>query len=486
MAYRYGQDRKQMMLFPQSIDQYIDPDHPVRAYDAFVDSLDFKQLGIELDENKVGNSQYDPHSMLKLLLYGYSYGVRSSRKLEREACNNLSFIWLIKNLKPDHKTIAEFRRKNKAALQKSLKLCARLCLKLKLIEGNTLFVDSTKVRANAGKKNQHKKSWYKQQLNQVEHRISRILAECEKVDNSEAHLGSMVKMPEELAESQRLKEAIEQALAEFAVRGTQTKNGKARSVNRTDPQSAVMKGPQGTHASYAVHNVVDDENGLIVHSDAVNDANDSNQFAKQINAAEDNLDKSCTVACADAGYYDIAQVEKIETDKRKVVLPSREQVSKKQPKAFAKSQFTYDPENDYYLCPEGHRLIFRRYQDKKKTKRDYRIVSPRLCRACTHFGVCTGSKQGRSIVRHVNEQLKEKIQARYDQPEGRKIYQRRKARVEHPFGYLKKDIAFRQFSLRGRQGAQAEAAMAATCFNLTRMIGLLGGVQLFIATLATM
>lgn len=485
MAYRYGQGRNQMTLFPQSIDQYVAEDHPVRAYDAFVDSLDFEQLGIPLDEHKVGNSQYDPRSMLKLLLYGYSYGVRSSRKLEREACNNLSFIWLMKNLKPDHKTIAEFRRNNKKALKKSLKLCARLCVKLKMIDGNTLFVDSTKVRANAGKAHQHSESWYKQQLNQIDQRINDILAECDSVDQSEAPLGSMVKMPKELAQNKRLKETIQEALAEFTVRGTKTKNGKKRSVNRTDPQSAVMKGPQGTHASYAVHSVVDDKNGLIVHTDAVSDANDSNQFAAQVQGAENNLNQSCKVACADAGYSDIEQIQQIETEDRMVVVPSSHQVSRKEPKPFNKRQFTYDPQHDCYLCPEGQCLTFRRYQDKEKTKRDYRIENPALCRACKNFGTCTSSKQGRTIVRHINEDLKEKIETRYCQPEGRQIYQRRKTRVEHPFGYIKKDIAFLQFSLRGRQGAQAEASIVATCFNLTRMIGLLGGVQALITKLAT-
>ena len=142
MAYRYSDDRKQMMLFPESLDQYISPDHPVRAYDAFVDPLDFSELDITIDERKVGNSAYDPRLMLKLLLYAYSYGVKSSRKIEREVHNNLSFIWLMKNLKPDHKMIAEFRRHNKGALKKAFKLCARLCLKLGLIQGNVLFVDS--------------------------------------------------------------------------------------------------------------------------------------------------------------------------------------------------------------------------------------------------------------------------------------------------------------------------------------------------------
>ena len=110
-----------MMLFPESIDQYVSEDHPVRAYDAYVDALDLGQLGIDFDEQKVGNSQYDPRLMLKLLLYGYSYGVKSSRKLERELHNNLSFIWLVKNLKPE--LTKYFRREEFPGLFKALHPC---------------------------------------------------------------------------------------------------------------------------------------------------------------------------------------------------------------------------------------------------------------------------------------------------------------------------------------------------------------------------
>src|SRR4030065_140598 len=109
MAYRHG-DRNQLGLFPSSIDDYVAKDDPVRAYDAFVEALDFQALGIDLDEDQVGPPEYDPKAMLKLLVYGSSYGVRSSRKLEREVHHNLSFIWLVGGLKPDHKTIAEDRR----------------------------------------------------------------------------------------------------------------------------------------------------------------------------------------------------------------------------------------------------------------------------------------------------------------------------------------------------------------------------------------
>ncbi len=92
-------------------------------------------IEIEINSNKVGISQYDPKAMLKLLIYGYSYGWRRSRKLGRALCHNVSFIWLTGGLKPDHKVIANFRRNNKEALKEVLRQCVKLCIKLDLIEG---------------------------------------------------------------------------------------------------------------------------------------------------------------------------------------------------------------------------------------------------------------------------------------------------------------------------------------------------------------
>ena len=157
MAYRYA-NRNQLQLLPSSIEDYIPPDDPVRAYDAFVEALDLEKLGLNLDPHQVGNPQYHPKVMLKLVVYGYAYGIRSSRKLERAIHHNLSFIWLTSGLKPDHKTIAEFRRKNRSQLADVLKQCAQMCIQLNLIEGNTLFVDGSKFKANASIKKTSERS----------------------------------------------------------------------------------------------------------------------------------------------------------------------------------------------------------------------------------------------------------------------------------------------------------------------------------------
>src|SRR5512139_1929373 len=180
MAYRYG-NRYQFGLFPQSIEDYVAPSDPVRAYDAFVEALDLNDLGIQIDPDQVGNSEYDPKAMLKLFVYGYSYGTKSSRKLERETHHNLSFMWLMGGLKPDHKTIAEFRSRHKAALQRVLRQCVRMCLKLDLIAGNVLFVDGTKIRANAATAQSHDQGWYHSRLADVDRHIDHLLEDCERI-----------------------------------------------------------------------------------------------------------------------------------------------------------------------------------------------------------------------------------------------------------------------------------------------------------------
>jgi len=482
MAYRCGKDRGQMMVLPPTLDQYVSRENPVRAYDAFVDTLDFKELGIDLDDRKIGNSEYHPRAMLKLLLYGYSYGVKSSRKLEREVHNNLSFIWLMKQLKPDHKTIAEFRRKNKKALRKALTLCAKLCLKLDLIEGNVLFVDGTKLRANAGKAHLHKEKWYREQLEEIDKRIQHLLDECEQADINESQCGSFVAMPKELSKAKKLKESIENALAELTERGEQTKDGLR--VNRVDPESVLVKSPQGTHCGYNMQSVVDDKNGLIVHTDVVSESNDLKQLAAQIQGAETDLGRKCKVGCADAGYWDTSEIAKVESADRKIVVPSPAQASGKEIGPFDKSRFSYDSDSDCYACPQGHELTFLRFKEKKR-QREYRIDKQGHCRSCPHYGVCTKAKRGRTITRHELEKVAQEVSGRFEEPEIREIYDRRKARIEHPFGFIKKILGFGQFQLRGRDGAAAEASIVATCFNVRRMITLLGGVTGFKAAMQT-
>jgi len=458
MAYRYG-NRNQIRLLPESMEDYVTPDDPVRAYDAFIGALDFRDLGITLDANKVGNSEYHPHAMLKLLVYGYSYGIRSSRKLERACHHNLSFIWLTSGLMPDHKTIAEFRRKNKESLANVLKQCAKICIKLNLIEGNTLFVDGSKIRANAS----INKTWTREKaqkaLKHIDERISDILTQCDVID--EAEQGSLVSMDEELKDQKTLKAKIKGILQEIKEEG---------SFNTTDPECTSIKKGKNFYAGFNFQSTVDKKKGLILSVDVVSETNDLNQFATQINQANEILGKKCETAVADCGYASTDELEKIDNQGIKVIVPSQRQVTKKEPSLFAKERFIY--KYDYYLCPQGHKLT--PYRLNKGNNRVYKISDKKICLSCPYYGVCTTSPTGRTISRLLKEETRQKLEAQYDEPSSQEIYRLRKEKVELPFGHIKHNLKFDYFLLRGQKGAKAEASIIGTCFNLVRMITLLG------------
>src|SRR3972149_5953437 len=348
MAYRYG-NREQLQLLPQSIEEYVSSDDPVRVYDAFVESLDIEELGIILEENKVGNTSYYPRAMIKLLVYGTSYGKRSSRKLERATYHNLSFIWLMGGLTPDHKTIARFRKDNRNALKKILKQCAMLCIKLGFIEGNTLFVDGSKIRANAGIKN----TWTREK---------------------------------------------------------------------------------------------------------------------------------CKNACADAGYANTEELKRIDDESIIVIVPSQRQAHNRPVKPFSKEQFHYNAQKDCYICPHGHLLTYSHFC-KEKQHRVYQIQDGSLCQGCQHFGVCTRSKYGRRIRRLLNEEVKLKLEEQYRKEESQVIYKLRKEKVELTFGHIKRNLGVNAFLMRGLEGVKAEMSLLASCFNIARMITIMG-VAALIARLA--
>jgi transposase len=464
MAYRHG-DRRQNMLLPASIEQYVPQEAPVRAYDAFVDSLDFEQLGIKIEPDKAGCPQYDPKAMLKLLVYGYSYGVRSSRKLEREAHYNLSFIWLIGGMKPDHKTIAEFRRRNKVALSNVLRQCARVCIELGLIEGNTLFVDGSKVRASACIDNTWDKDRCIRRFEKIDARVTEILSECEQADQSESGDCSLVKMEKELEDNEKLRTRVLDILNRLNAEDK-------KSINTTDSDCAKIRGRQGSHAGYNAQTVVDEKHGLIVSSDVVNENNDLHQFAKQMNNAAQALGKKPDAGCADAGYSNIKELKDIDSQGIKVIVPSSRQASGKQAGPFDRRNFKYDKDRDIYICPEGKIL---RYAgtDAKKGSREY-CAGAKVCKECRNFGLCTKSRYGREVIRKADEELAEKLAAQYEQPQSQKIYELRKQKAELPFGHIKHNLKVDGFLLRGLAGVKAEMSVLASCFNIARMINIVG------------
>jgi transposase len=464
MALRQG-NREQMELLPPSIEQYVAANAPVRVYDAFVEALDLEALGIKVAPDREGNPAYEPRSMLKLLVYSYSYGVRSSRKIERELHNNLSFIWLMKGLKPDHKTIAEFRRHHKEALQQALRQCVRLCLRLDLIAGNILFVDGSKIRGNASLKNSWDRDKIQRVLAQADQKIIAILKEAEAMDEEEEGSPSLISLPTQLSGPRVIQEKVVRIMEELQASGK-------KSWNTTDPECAGFNGVKGSGAGYSVEVVVDDKQGLIVSADAAGVGNDFGQLSTQIQQATQVLGHIPEVTVADAGFSDMADLSQVDS-RIKLLVPNKQQVNALPISEYAKQKFHYLAERDCYLCPQGEELKFRNIM-KKNGNRSYRMAHPKACQACQHYGKCTTAKYGRTLERLPGESLKEYLEQIYVLPENQTIYKRRQAKIELVFGHLKHNLGLSSFLLRGRDGARAEISLLSICFNLRRLITLLG------------
>lgn len=464
MAYKRG-NRDQLMILPPTIEEYVGEDDPVRAYDAFVEALNLEELGIEVEEVKVGNSTYDPKTMLKILVYGYSYGWRSSRKLERALHHNLSFIWLTGGMKPDHKTIARFRRDNTAALKKVLKQCVRLCIDLKLIEGNTLFIDGSKLRANASINQTWTEQRCRRVLEKTNKQIEEILKECEQTDSRES--GTQIGLPEELKDKRVLKEKVKAIVEKI-------KEEERTQLNAVDEDCIKVRGRQGTHAGYNAQIAVDEKYGLIVNSDVVNESNDMKQFSEQVRQANEVLGRKCKRACADAGYANTGNLKEAVEEDIEVIVPNQKQALHKHEDAlFGKDKFIYDKGNNQYLCPEGKVLKYSHYSETKGHYL-YRIKGPSNCLRCKHYGKCTNNIRGRAIILLKDEHVKEELEALYISDKGQAIYKKRKEKVELPFGHIKGNLKAGAFLLRGLKGANAEMAILSTCFNISRMITILG------------
>ena len=148
MAHLSGTDRSQILLLPEVVDDYVGPDNPVRFIEAFIDGLDLQACGFSrVMPHDTGRPGYDPSDLLKLYLYGYTNRVRSSRRLETETHRNIEVIWLLRHLKPDHKTIANFRRVNHAAFRQVFREFVILCRQLDLFGRELLAVDGTRIKA---------------------------------------------------------------------------------------------------------------------------------------------------------------------------------------------------------------------------------------------------------------------------------------------------------------------------------------------------
>src|SRR5215510_4520404 len=461
-------DRGQLSLLPGSLDDWVGKDNPVRVIDAFVDGLDLKKLGFETVEPlDIGRPGYHPSIHLKLYIYVYLYRVQSSRRLERECHRNLEVMWLLGRLAPDHKTIADFRKDNGAAIKKACGRFVELCRSLGLLSKGSVAIDGSKFKAVNNRDKNFTAAKVEKRRTQLEESVSRYLSQLDTADRQD---------PSETIELKKthLKEKLEKLQSEMAKLDAIEKQVLAspdRQISLTDPDSRSMatSGRGSGVVGYNVQTAVDTEHHLIVAHEVTNVGNDTAHLANTAQAAKTALHVDKLEAVADRGYFDGEKILACDQAGITVTLPKPQRSGAKAEGRFGKQDFIYLADENVYRCPAGEKLKYR-YTTEEHGQTLHRYWTD-ACRTCTLKAQCTTGRE-RRITRWEHEEIVEMVQERLDKnPDAMRT---RRETVEHPFGTIKMRMGATHFLMKTLPKVATEMALHVLAYNLTRVLNILG------------
>jgi transposase len=465
MNYITGFDRFQTTLFPQSIDQLIADDNPVRFIDAFVESLQIPALGFkDIKRNVNGRPPYNPADLLKLYIYGYMNKIRSSRGLEKECKRNIELMWLIKGLAPDHNTISNFRKDNPKAIKKVFRQTVEIAKNLDLIGGILIAGDGTKLRAQNSKKNNYNQKKIERHLAYIERKLEEYNQALASADGDEKE-----EIEEKITKQQKHK-------AQYEKIEKQLKETGEKQISTSDPDSRqLMIRGVISEVAYNVQSTVDSKYKLPIDYDVINQ-NDRNALSGMVESAIDILGTNKFDAVFDKGYNNAEQIHQchlmgVETHVA-ITAPSANAPDP----GFNVSEFTYNKENDTYICPAQQTMTT---NGNWYLKRVYRVkqYKTKHCDGCHLKASCSTSIRGRIIERHeFAESLERNKRVQKERPE---IYQQRQSIVEHPFGTMKRQWGFDHImTKKTKKHASADVGFIFIAYNLRRLMTLIGSKAL--------
>jgi transposase len=491
-TFKTGESREQACLLPPRIQDYVGPDNPVRAIESFVRALDLAKLGFRHADRgmEVGQPPYDPADLLKLYLYGYINQIRSSRRLEREACRNLELIWLLKNLRPGYRTIANFRKENWKALKAVNRSFVLLVRELGLVGGAVVAIDGSFFHGDASKASIFTRKRLAEQIAKLDQEIEAYGRSLEDNDAAEAKeprtdrpdgdggggdggdLGA--KMSALMARRSRAQADLDRLEA----------SGETQ-LSLTDPDARLLAKNGQALVGYNVQAVIDDKHKLIVESEVVNDSSDIGQLHAMATAAKDTLEAEALQVLADVGYYSSTELKACEDDGIVAYVPPSEGTGRLEKQGrFSLKDFSYDGAANAYRCPAGALLrpMKGRWQNTSG-RLEIRYASRKaICGTCPLRARCLTPKAPyRTISRWEHEDVLERHRARM-QGAG-ELMRRRSGIVEHPFGTIKCRAGYRHFLVRSFNKVRGEWSLMALCYNFTRVLNILG-FERFVACMA--
>jgi transposase len=459
-----GEPRNQATLFPERIEDYIDEENPVRFIDYFVDGLDLEQLGFHgVNPKATGRPAYHPATMLKLYIYGYLNQVQTTRRLERESGRNIELMWLLGRLRPDFKTISNFRRSNGKAIRKVCAEFVGLCRKLDLFSQALVAIDGSKFKASNNRDKNFTPAKIKRRMEEIEKSIARYLSRLDRVDNeeptAEAQSGKLAdKIASLNAEVKRLKALEPEVLS-----------APDKQLSMTDPDARSMRTRGTGIVGYNVQTAVDAEHHLIVTHEVTQQNNDRDFLTSMASKAQDAMGVEELEVVADRGYYKSQEIKASEDVGVTPYVPKSHTSNNKAHGLFDRSRFRYQPETDTYQCPAGERLP-KRTTTTDNGKTMYRYWSSN-CGRCRLKSQCTTGKE-RRVSRWEHEAVLDRTEQRIVRdPQKMNI---RRETVEHPFGTLKYWMGATHFQMTTLKHVKTEMSLHVLAYNIKRVMNILG------------
>ena len=460
MKYIKGQNRTQIILFPVSLDDAVNAENEIRLIDLFVDSLKLEVFGFRVDHIENGRPAYHPADLLKLYIYGYLNKMRSSRDLEKECRRNIEVIWLLKNLRPDHNTISNFRRDNPKAIKKVFRETVKIAKHFELIGGTLIAGDSTKLRAQNSKKNNYNQKKIDRHLEYIENK----LAEYEKAlaEND----GDNKKVIENEIEKQNRRKEGYQKIQQVLKDSGQPK------VSTSDPDSRQLITRNNiTEVAYNIQTSVDDKHYLPFDYHVTN-TNDAKAMGNMLQRAGNILESNNFTALYDKGFHTGSEFQKAD-DLGIDVLVAIPAVAANAPNPeYNVEKFSFDKTNDCYTCPQGEILTTNGRWHQAETYRFKRYTTT-ACKTCPAKPECSKAKCGKAIQRSEFQELVDMNRERINQ--NKELYRKRQQIVEHPYGTIKRQWGFSYIlTKKGINRASADVGLMFTAYSFRRIIHIIG------------
>jgi len=495
MDYISGEDREQTLLLPDSIEDYLDENNPVRVIDAYINSLDVLSLGfLRAELKETGRPPYNPKDLLKLYVYGYMNRIRSSRRLEQETKRNLEVLWLLGKLSPDHKTIARFRQEHTQALKHVFCDFVRLCAKLELYGKEVVAIDGSKFKAVNSRRRNVTEKQIRDKIQKITEKIDEYLEELERNDAEESTAGS-----------EKTKEEIAQIISDLNERKSRYQgyaNGLERTGEKqkslTDGDSRLMTG-NGVKMDvcYNVQTAVDAQNKLIVAFEVSNQCNDKNFITPMAEQTQEILEAETITVIADAGYESVQDILSAQSQGADVHVSGTDfdvcvaAEATEEPAAIRShhnGRCIYLAERNIALCPMGNILYPATHKKSKKRKEGIGVYhNYAACQQCT----CKCTTDARGRFKHQVPMAKGDFSKPYDDAGltvkqirikgDKQLLKQRKAIVEHPFGTIKRSMDAGYCLTKGLRKVPGEFALTFLAYNFKRAINILGCDKLIAA-----